>query len=283
VGRKQHRYGYYKEERRFRDEQRESFEMGPPFPGQHLRHDPVAAGVAQQRPPQLLQRLPSPDAVKDRAEADRAFEALLKSRLPMLVTREGELVKLKSAASRLAQEPESVNVERELGQDQDRTDHQRPRRPDRQPSAAVGGNATSNLTFNDLLNATQSTLIGAEVQAYAGTPPWEMIKAGSFRPLITWGEKPTNKVPNVPTLRDVYGFASAAPWGIAGPKGMDPKLIKVLHDGFRKAMAEPAFVEAVDRYGMEANYKSSEEYARYARTIFEEQKLVVDRLGLKPQ
>jgi hypothetical protein len=53
----------------------------------------------------LLQRLPPPDQVKDRGEADRAFELLLKSRLPMLVTREGELVKLKSAAGRLAQEP----------------------------------------------------------------------------------------------------------------------------------------------------------------------------------
>jgi MoxR-like ATPase len=53
---------------------------------------------------QLLQRLPPPDQVKDRGEADRAFEVLLKSRLPMLVTREGELVKLKAAASRLAME-----------------------------------------------------------------------------------------------------------------------------------------------------------------------------------
>ncbi|MBL8919203.1 MAG: AAA family ATPase [Myxococcaceae bacterium] len=54
---------------------------------------------------QLLQRLPAPDQVKDRGEADRAFEVLLKSRLPMLVTREGELVKLKATASRLASEP----------------------------------------------------------------------------------------------------------------------------------------------------------------------------------
>lgn len=53
----------------------------------------------------LLQRLPQPDQIKDRAEADRAFEVLLKSRLPMLVTREGELVKLKAAATRLAAEP----------------------------------------------------------------------------------------------------------------------------------------------------------------------------------
>lgn len=54
---------------------------------------------------QLLQRLPAPEAVKSRADADRAFEALLKSRLPMLVTREGELVRLRAAASRLAAEP----------------------------------------------------------------------------------------------------------------------------------------------------------------------------------
>ena len=42
--------------------------------------------------------------MKDRNEADRAFEVLLKSRLPMLVTREGELVKLKASATRLASE-----------------------------------------------------------------------------------------------------------------------------------------------------------------------------------
>ncbi len=53
---------------------------------------------------QLLQRLPPPDQVKDRGEADRAFELLLKSRLPMLVTKEGELAKLRAAAGRLAGE-----------------------------------------------------------------------------------------------------------------------------------------------------------------------------------
>jgi tripartite-type tricarboxylate transporter receptor subunit TctC len=127
-----------------------------------------------------------------------------------------------------------------------------------------------------------TALKSGEVQAYAGTPPWEMIKAGTFRPLITWGEKPTNKVPNLPTLRQVYGFASAAPWGLAGPKDIDPRIVKILHDGFRKAMEEPAFVEAVDRYGMESNYKSSEEYAKYAKATFDAQKLVVERLGLKP-
>jgi MoxR-like ATPase len=52
----------------------------------------------------LLQRLPAPDQVKGRAEADRAFELLLKSRLPMLVTKEGELAKLKAATARLTSE-----------------------------------------------------------------------------------------------------------------------------------------------------------------------------------
>lgn len=55
---------------------------------------------------QLLGSLPQPDALRTRADADRAFDQLVKSRMPMLVTREGELVRLKSAAARLVDEPD---------------------------------------------------------------------------------------------------------------------------------------------------------------------------------
>jgi hypothetical protein len=54
---------------------------------------------------QLFNALPQPEALRTRADADRAFDQLVKSRLPMLVTREGEWVRLKAAAVRLASEP----------------------------------------------------------------------------------------------------------------------------------------------------------------------------------
>jgi len=127
-----------------------------------------------------------------------------------------------------------------------------------------------------------TALRSGEVHAYAGTPPWEHIKAGTFRPLVTWGERPTAKVANLPTLKQFYGIVSNAPWGIAGPKGIDPRIVKLLHDALRKATEDPQFLETLDRLGMETFYMSSEDYTRYARRTFDAEKLIVERLGLKP-
>lgn len=74
---------------------------------------------------QLLANLPVPEEIKGKAEADRAFDALVKSRFPMLVTREGELVRLDSAAQRLVHESgergetvtKLVNTIRAIGED----------------------------------------------------------------------------------------------------------------------------------------------------------------------
>ncbi len=49
----------------------------------------------------LLQALPPVAALKGRADADKVFDALVRSRFPMLVTREGEFVRLRSAVARL--------------------------------------------------------------------------------------------------------------------------------------------------------------------------------------
>jgi len=121
-----------------------------------------------------------------------------------------------------------------------------------------------------------------EVQAYAGTPPWAQIAAGNFRPLITWGERPTTKVAGVPTLRDIYGFVSNAPWGIAGLRGMDLKVTAFLHGAFRTAMDDPKFTETLDRLGMEKNYLSQVDYTKYAARQFEVSRVIVEKLGLKP-
>lgn len=127
-----------------------------------------------------------------------------------------------------------------------------------------------------------TALRSGEVHAYAGTPPWEQIKAGIFRPLITWSERPTTKYPNLPTLKEIYDIVSAAPWGIAGPRGIDARVAKALHDTFRQAMDDTVFTETLDRLGMEKHYMSTEEYTAYARRTFDAAKIVVERLGLKP-
>jgi hypothetical protein len=63
---------------------------------------------------------------------------------------------------------------------------------------------------------------------------------------------------------------------------MDPRVVKVLHDAFRKGMEEPAFLKTLERLDQNENfYMGPEEYGRYARKLYEEEKANVERLGLK--
>ena len=73
-----------------------------------------------------------------------------------------------------------------------------------------------------------------------------------FRLLVTWGAARTKNWPDVPTLREIgIDMVSNSPFGIAGPKGMDPKVVKVLHDAFKKGMEEPSYAAAIAKLDQE--------------------------------
>jgi tripartite-type tricarboxylate transporter receptor subunit TctC len=127
-----------------------------------------------------------------------------------------------------------------------------------------------------------TALRGGQVMAQAGSPPWELVEAGQARPLVMWGDNRTPRAPNVPTLKELYGIVANSPWGIAGPKGMDARVVKILHDAFRRAMDDPVFIKALDRVGMAPYYMAGEDYLQWARRAAEEEKRAVERLGLKP-
>ena len=126
-----------------------------------------------------------------------------------------------------------------------------------------------------------TALRGGQVMAQAGSPPWELVEAGQARPLVMWGDNRTARAPNVPTLKELYGIVANSPWGIAGPKGMDPKVVKVLHDAFRRAIDDPVFVKALDRVGMSPYYMAGDDYLQWARRAADEERRAVERLGLK--
>jgi tripartite-type tricarboxylate transporter receptor subunit TctC len=126
-----------------------------------------------------------------------------------------------------------------------------------------------------------TALRGGHVEAAAGTPPWEHVEAGTLRVLVTWGPNRNKRSPSIPTLNEIYGIVSNSPWGIAGPKGMDPRVIKAAHDAFRKAMADAAFVQTLERIGMEVFYMSGEEYRKWRQETAAFEKAAVERLGLQ--
>jgi tripartite-type tricarboxylate transporter receptor subunit TctC len=108
------------------------------------------------------------------------------------------------------------------------------------------------------------------------------VNMGQLRLLVTWGAGRTRNWPAAPTLKEVgIDMVSNSPFGIAGPRGMEPGVVKVLHDAFKKGMEEPSYAEAMAKLDMEPFYLSSENYAKFAVEQIAEAKRFVAELGLK--
>ena len=126
-------------------------------------------------------------------------------------------------------------------------------------------------------------LLGGHINLHASSTQWgELMAAGRVRLLVTWGEKRTKRWPDVPTLKELgYDIVSVSPYGLAGPKGMDPKVVAVLHDAFRKAMDDPIYQQTIERLEQENWYLGSADYARYAKETFVAERATIERLGLR--
>ena len=101
---------------------------------------------------------------------------------------------------------------------------------------------------------------------------------------MTWGVARTKNWPDVPTLREIgIDMVSNSPFGIAGPKGMEPKIVRVLHDAFKKGLEEPSYAAAVANLDQELFYLSSEDYQKFAMRQIEEARRFITELGLGPK
>ena len=128
-------------------------------------------------------------------------------------------------------------------------------------------------------------VMGGHVTCTADSTGWApQVDSGALRLLVTWGsgKQRTKRWPTVPTLEELgYGPGTGSPFGIAGPKGMDPKVVKILHDAFKKGMEDPAYLKVLDRYDMVPFYMNSRDYTKFAKEWFDNEKGIVEQLGLK--
>ena len=91
-----------------------------------------------------------------------------------------------------------------------------------------------------------------------------LVEAGKLRLLCTFGEKRLKTFPDVPTAKELgFKVVHDNPMGIFGPKGMDPKVVKILHDAFRKAQNDPRFIAAMGKYEIPIEYMGTEDYTKY--------------------
>jgi tripartite-type tricarboxylate transporter receptor subunit TctC len=127
-----------------------------------------------------------------------------------------------------------------------------------------------------------AALLGEHVEAAAsGAGLGPLVDAGQIRMLVMWTPERSPRFPGVPTLvEEGQKIVSTSPYGLAGPKGMDPRIMKVLHDAFRKGMAEAIHLKTLQDLSQPAIYKNSEDYKAYAMELIAEQRDLIGKLGL---
>ena len=99
---------------------------------------------------------------------------------------------------------------------------------------------------------------------------------------MTFGEQRTRW--GAPTAKELgYDVVSYSPYGIVGPRGMDPKVVKILHDAFKKAMDDPEHMKVLGTLDQVYWYRSTDEYAKWAADTYVSERALIERLGLMAQ
>jgi tripartite-type tricarboxylate transporter receptor subunit TctC len=128
-----------------------------------------------------------------------------------------------------------------------------------------------------------TSLLGGHIMSASDSTGWAPhVEAGKLRLLATFGSKRTKKWPDVPTLAELgYDTVSDSPFGLAGPAGMDPAVVKALHDAFRKTLDDPKVLALLERFDQPVIYMNPEDYTKFARQTYESERTTIERLGLK--
>lgn len=127
-----------------------------------------------------------------------------------------------------------------------------------------------------------SAILGGHVMAMVESPSWApLVASGDLRLLMMLGGERSKKWPDVPILKELgYTYEFDSPFGLAGPKGMDPAIVKKLHDAFKKAYDDPSMPELYAKFDFVRRYMNTEDYQRFVPRMAADEKAALEKLGL---
>jgi tripartite-type tricarboxylate transporter receptor subunit TctC len=139
------------------------------------------------------------------------------------------------------------------------------------------------LNFVPFKGGSEATvaLLGGHVDAMIEAGWGAMAESGKLRLLAVVESERLKRWPGVPTLRELgYDITVQSEIGIAGPRGLDPKVVATLQDAFRKASTDPAYQRALDLESMPNRFMGTAEYQKYAADQFASDKRNIAELNL---
>ena len=108
-----------------------------------------------------------------------------------------------------------------------------------------------------------------------------LVEAKQMRALMIWTKERAKAWPDVPTLKDLgYPWVFDSPFGIAGPKGMDPKHMQIIHDAYKKALDDPEALAILEKFFMVPNYADQKGYLEIIKQTTAYEKEALEKIGL---
>lgn len=127
----------------------------------------------------------------------------------------------------------------------------------------------------------QSVLGGFVALQVSGMEWKPQVDKGDMRLLVMLTAKRHPSFPDVPSITELgFPFDAEVPMGFAGPKGMDPVIVKKLHDAFKKASEDPRVSALYQKLDIDYRYANGEDFRKTMEAIGVSMKPVIDKLGL---
>jgi tripartite-type tricarboxylate transporter receptor subunit TctC len=125
-------------------------------------------------------------------------------------------------------------------------------------------------------------LLSKQIEAMADASGWiSLVQGGQFRLLVVWGSKRMALFPQVRTLREAgIDLEVNSPYGVCGPRGMDPAVVKKIHDAMKEALFDPATQAVMERYNMPTLYLDTASYDAAARQQDKIERANLKRVGM---
>lgn len=127
-----------------------------------------------------------------------------------------------------------------------------------------------------------AALLGGHIDVVSN-PGWgPLTEAGKVRVLASYGDDRIARWDQIPTLKELgYNISIYSPVGIAGPKNMNPTVVKILHDAFKKATESEEYQQLLNQNDQQVLYMDSDTYRDFAHKQTQMEKQFVQELNIE--
>ncbi|MDD0808998.1 tripartite tricarboxylate transporter substrate binding protein [Curvibacter sp. RS43] len=147
--------------------------------------------------------------------------------------------------------------------------------------ARGAGTSFNMVSFKGGAEAFQA-LIGRHLDVYGDPGFGPQVQGGRARLLAVFSDQRLKSYPEVPTTKELgYAVSIDSPVGLVAPKRLPPEVQQRLHEAFRKAASDPAYLKQLEAFDMLPQLSSPQEYADYARAQYERDQKMLAEIGFK--